>query len=320
MLKKKKKVVDLFAGTGGFSLALEQTGLFKTVFANDFDPSSKEIFNLNFNIDLTFKDIHDIKPTDIPNCDIITAGFPCQPFSIAGKRIGFDDDRSNVFWKLMEIIKIKLPDIILLENVKNLISHDKGNTFKIIKKSIRKLGYFIKYQILNTADISGIPHNRERIYIIGFLDQDMCNNFKFPSIVKKYGNVIDYLEETPDTKYYYTKKSAIYNVLKKTITKEVKDNVVYQYRRYYVRENKSNLCPTLTANMGTGGHNVPLILQNKNIRKLTPKECFNLQGFPENYKLPINMADSKLYKLAGNAISVPIIKLIGKNILAAYSK
>src|SRR5665809_88264 len=111
--KKKMRIVDLFAGTGGFSLGLEQTGMFKTVFANDLDASSKEIYDLNFTIGLTLKDINEIKPNEIPDCDIITAGFPCQPFSIAGKQQGFDDIRSNVFWKLLKIIKKKLPDIIL---------------------------------------------------------------------------------------------------------------------------------------------------------------------------------------------------------------
>lgn len=317
-IKKKLKVVDLFAGTGGFSLGLHQTGSFKTIFANDFDQNSKEIFDLNFDIDLEHKNIHNLKSSNIPDCDIITAGFPCQPFSIAGKREGFDDERSNVFWKLLEIIENKLPEIILLENVKNLVTHDNGNTFKIIKKSIRKLGYLVKYQILNTADVTDIPHNRERIYIIGFLNEDMYNHFEFPKKNKKINKITDYLQENPAVKYFYTNKSTIYDTLKKEIKTDIRHNVVYQYRRYYVRENKSNMCPTLTANMGTGGHNVPLILQNKKIRKLTPRECFNLQGFPKNYKFPKEMSDSKLYKLAGNAVSVPIIKLIGNNILSVY--
>ena len=324
-MPRKYKIIDLFAGTGGFSLGLEQTNRFKTVFANDFEASSKNIYDLNFKNELTLGDIHDIDPTELPDCDIITAGFPCQPFSLAGKKEGFNDARSNVFWKLIEIIKEKMPQVIILENVKNLVTHDNGNTFKTIKRSIKKLGYHIKYKVLNTADLTGIPHNRERIYIVGFIDEVQCKSFSFPHEMVEYGELVDYLETdvdfkvAPKSKYVYNSTAKIYPELKKSVVKSIKKNVVYQYRRYYVRENKSSLCPTLTANMGTGGHNVPIVLDRKLIRKLTPRECFNLQGFPEDFELP-ELADSKLYKLAGNAISVPVVKLIGDEVLKVFEK
>lgn len=238
----------------------------------------------------------------------------CQPFSIAGKQLGFDDERSNVFWKLLKIIKFYNPEIIILENVKNLQTHNKGDTFKTIYKSLTELGYNIKHSILNTSKITSIPQHRERIYIICFKDIEKYNkfNFDFPKIKQK--KIKDILEYNIEEKYYYNNEYKVYDEIKKNVTKHINDNVLYQYRRYYVRENKSNLCPTLTANMGCGGHNVPLLLDDKGIRKLTPRECFNLQGFPEDFILP-NISDSKLYKLAGNAVSIPVIDLIFKKII-----
>jgi len=312
---KTLRVCDLFAGTGGFSLGLEQTGRFKTVFANDFVLESKKIFDENFGIKLTLGDIHKLNPDEIPDCDLITAGFPCQPFSLAGEKKGFADERSNVFWRLLEIIDAKKPKIIILENVKNLVTHDNSKTFKVIKKSIKKLGYHIKYQVLDTAKLTGIPQNRQRIYIVGFLDKDQRDKFSFPDDEIDTDDVSDYLEEEVDDDFIYKPDCKIYPVLEKFITKDISENVVYQYRRFYVRENKSRVCPTLVKNMGTGGHNTPIILSNELIRKLTPRECFNLQGFPKNYKLPNDMANSKLYGLAGNAITVPVVKLIGDEIL-----
>lgn len=307
-------LIDLFAGTGAFSYAFHKTGKVITTFANDILDSSEQIYNLNNDIKLTKKDLINIDINDIPKADIITAGFPCQPFSIAGNKQGFNDVRSNVFWKILEIIKEKEPKIVILENVKNLQTHNNKNTFKIIRENLENLNYFIKYEILNTAKISGIPQNRERIYIICFKDKTIYNKFEFKFEKIKNEPIINFLETTIEDKYYYNNSVKIYDELKKTIDKNIKDNIVYQYRRYYVRENKNNLVPTLTANMGTGGHNVPIILDDKGIRKLTPKECFNLQGFPNDYKLP-SISNSALYSLAGNAISIPVISLIANQLV-----
>jgi DNA (cytosine-5)-methyltransferase 1 len=276
--------------------------------------SSEEIFNLNNVIKLTKQNLIDIKDTDIPKSDILTAGFPCQPFSIAGMQKGFDDERSNVFWKILSIIKNNEPKIVILENVKNLQSHDNGKTFKIIIENLEKLNYYIKYSILNTSKITGIPQNRERIYIVCFKDKNICDNFSFdfPEIELKC--VTEFLEKDIPEKYYYNNSTIIFNELKKNVINHISTNTIYQYRRYYVRENKNNVCPTLTANMGGGGHNVPIILDDKGIRKLTPKECFNLQGFPNDYTLP-SISTSKLYCLAGNAVSVPVVYLIANKII-----
>jgi DNA (cytosine-5)-methyltransferase 1 len=307
--------IDLFAGTGAFSYALEETQKFKCVFANDMIDSCKQIYDLNHtNCELTLKDLNDIECKDIPKHSLLCAGFPCQPFSIAGQQKGFDDSRSNVFWKILEILKIHNPRFVILENVKNLKSHDKGNTYKTIISNLEKLGYFMRDNILNTSKITTIPHHRERIYIVGFKNKDDYDNFDFNFSKKQKNKIKNYLEDNVDNKYYYDSRFKVYDLIEKTIDKDIDNDIIYQYRRYYVRENKNNCCPTLTANMGGGGHNVPLLKDKKGIRKLTPRECFNLQGFPQEYKLP-NISDSHLYKLAGNAVSIPVVSLIAKKLV-----
>ena len=307
-------LVDLFAGTGAFSLAFHTTNKVHTIFANDIVDSSEKIFNLNNDLKLTKKDINGLDDSEIPVSHILTAGFACQPFSIAGIQKGFDDVRSNVFWKILSILKTNLPEVVILENVKNLQSHDNGNSFKIIIQGLETLGYNIKHAILNTCKITGIPQNRERIYIVCFKNRNLYDKFdlEFPELPIK--PISNFLETNVPDKYYYNASTIIYDELQKNIVKHVSTNTIYQYRRYYVRDNKNNVCPTLTANMGTGGHNVPLILDDKGIRKLTPRECFNLQGFPADYKLP-NISPCKLYSLAGNAVSVPVVSLIAERIV-----
>lgn len=311
--KKEIHMIDLFAGTGAFSTAFEDNNI-KCCFANDFCKNSQKIFDINHNTNLTYGNLNDIKNEDIPKHEILCGGFPCQPFSIAGKQQGFEDERSNVFWKIISIIKYHNPEIVILENVKNLKSHDKGNTFKVIFENLSELGYHIKHNILNTSKITDIPQNRERIYIVCFKDKDKYDRFDFDFEEKEKKQIKEILtKEKIDDKYYYTDRFKVYVSVKEGVTKSIDENVLYQYRRFYVRENKNNVCPTLTANMGGGGHNVPLLKDKKGIRRLTPRECFNLQGFPEDYKLP-EVCDSALYKLAGNAVSVPVVRLIAEKI------
>lgn len=319
---EKLTLVDLFCGTGAFSYAFHQTNKVTTIFANDILDSSKEIFELNHNIPFIKKNLIDINNEDIPISDILTAGFPCQPFSIAGTQKGFADERSNVFWKILSIIQQNQPKIIILENVKNLQSHDQGKTFQIIIDNLEKLNYYVKHSVLNTCKITGIPQNRERIYLVCFKEKSSYDQFQFDFLEQPIKPIQEFLElnTNNDTKtkildkYYYPESSNIYDKLSLAVTKHVNTNTVYQYRRYYVRENKNNVCPTLTANMGSGGHNVPIILDNVGIRKLTPRECFNLQGFPQNYKLP-TLSSNKLYSLAGNAVSIPVVQLIANKIV-----
>jgi len=293
--------------------------------------------------------------------DILNGGFPCQAFSIAGYQKGFEDDRGNLFWAIINTVRMlessfEKPRILFLENVKNLKAHDNGNTYRVIKTEIEKIGYIVKEAVLNTMYFSELPQNRERIYIICFRDKvdadkftmfDNLDKFKL-SFTKKereeqIKSIIDYSTKAPD-KYYYTKEKYPHYF----ITEDEYNNIplekrgehrinldesitemyqFYQLRRgMYVRKNQNNVCPTLTANMGTGGHNVPLIKDNYGIRKLTPAETLRLQGFPvgNGFEMPTvykgkKYSDSYLYKQAGNAVSVPVIKLIATEILKVLS-
>jgi DNA (cytosine-5)-methyltransferase 1 len=304
---------EFCAGTGGFSTAFSNYAT--VIYSNDIEPSSKVIYDLNFSHKLTLQDVHLVK--DVPRVDIVTCGFSCQPFSISGNRLGFDDERSNVFFAVINHIKTMQPRCILFENVKNLITHDNGNSLKRVLKSVEELGYFWKWDLLNTCKHTQVPQNRERIYIVCFKDKSQADNFKFPEQTEGVKPLEFYLEKDVDSKYYYDGRFKIWNDIKDKITQK---NIVYQYRRGIVRENKSGVVPTLTATCGTGGHNVPLIKDEKGIRKLTPRECFNLQGFSSSYKLPSELSDSKLYKLAGNAITVTLVERIAKEIFSTLYK
>ena len=313
----KLKMIDLFAGTGAFTHVLESTEKVECVFANDIVPSSKLIYDLNCSTHkLTLGNLNEIDENDIPAHDILTAGFPCQPFSIAGKQEGFNDERSNVFWKILKIIDKHNPKCVILENVKNLVTHDDTNTFKTIKENLENRGYHIIYKVLNTSRITTIPQHRERIYIIGLKDKNVFDKFTLDFNDMNKLPISNMLESDISNKYYYTDKSKIWELVKANI---INKNTLYQCRRSYVRENKSNECPTLTANMGTGGNNVPIIIEDMGIRKLTPRECFNFQGFPKEYRLP-NLADSHLYKLAGNSVSFPVVKLIVDRLIPLLSQ
>jgi DNA (cytosine-5)-methyltransferase 1 len=309
------KVAGFFSGVGGIELGFKKAG-FDVVWANEYDKRASITYRKNFNHTYIEKDIHELESDDIPNVDVITAGFPCQAFSIAGYRKGFEDERGNLFFEVIRLIREKKPRVLFLENVKNLVSHDKGNTYKVILETLEAHGYYVKDKVLNSANYGNVPQNRERIYIVAFLNQKDYKNFSFPKPVKLTTQLSDVINFSlnVDEKYYYTKsKNKFYDQLEESI---VSKKTVYQWRRKYVRENKSGLCPTLTANMGTGGHNVPLIKTDYGIRKLTPRECFNLQGYPEDYILP-DLADSHLYKQAGNSVVVSVIEAIAKEIRKA---
>lgn len=307
----KLKMIDLFAGTGAFSIAFQQTQRVDVVFANDISPASKESYDANHTVKLTLQDINEYPIATIPYFDILMAGFACQPFSVAGRQEGFDDSRANVFWTIMRIVDHHKPQCIVLENVKNLTTHDNGNTFRVILSNLTKRGYNVVYNVLNTAQITGVPQHRERIYIVAVKSKRVFNEFDldFPDVPKR--PLSDFFDQSVADKYYYTSASSTWKLLESAVKKQ---NTIYQYRRVYVRENKSSECPTLTANMGMGGHNVPIIRDAKGIRKLTPRECFNLQGFPPSYILP-QLSDAKLYKLAGNAVSFPVVKLIADRLI-----
>jgi DNA (cytosine-5)-methyltransferase 1 len=311
----KFKFIDLFAGIGGFRLALQNIRG-KCVYTSEWENAAKKTYRENFG-EIPFGDItKEITKSYIPNeFDILCAGFPCQAFSIAGNRKGFADTRGTLFFDVEQIINKHRPKVVFLENVKNLVSHDKGKTFKtIIEVLEKKLGYKVFSSVLNSMTHANIPQNRERIFIVAFDPKQVENwsNFKFPEKIELTKTIHNILEKgKQENKYYYPKEHKYYTELEKTMTSK---DTVYQWRRVYVRENKSNVCPTLTANMGTGGHNVPLIKDDFGIRKLTPRECFSFQGFPQNYILP-NLANSKLYMQAGNSVTTTLIERIANEII-----
>lgn len=315
------KCASFFAGVGGIDLGFENAKIFDIVYANEMDAYPVKTYELNCKLKVDKRDIREVQVEEIPEFDVMLAGFPCQAFSVAGYRKGFEDDkgRGALFFELVRIFKAKQPQIIFLENVKNLVGHDNGNTFATILEELQKENYHVKFTVLNAMEYGNIPQNRERIYIVAFKDMDVYRNFEFPMplpLKKKLSDIIDF-ETLVDDKYYYTEgkyKGDIYEELVKEIDDE---NAIYQWRRTYVRKNKSGVVPTLTANQGEGGHNVCLIKSKYGIRKMTPHECFNTQGFPKKFKLPTDMSDSRLYKQAGNSVCVSVIQRIAEKIAEA---
>lgn len=364
----KYNVGSLFAGVGGiclgFQKASNEKSSYNLCFANEIDEYACETYKKNFNHPLIKGDINKLlKPETCDSeeekkyyesqrhilfdnkIDVLNGGFPCQAFSIAGEQKGFEDERGNLFLSIFELINqmseySSKPRILFLENVKNLLSHDSGRTYSVIKSKLEEAGYIIKEKVLNTMDYSELPQNRERIYIVGFLNKEDADKFTFYENIEKrklkcdakkrakqVENILDKnITVENNAEYYYTAEKYP-NYFREdgiNLTKEITEkNQFYQCRRgMYVRKNMSNVCPTLTANMGTGGHNVPLILANDGIRKLTPSETFKLQGFPigNGYELPTEYKGKKysnahLYKQAGNAVSVDMIQMIATEIL-----
>ena len=312
----KFKFIDLFAGIGGFRIAMQNLGG-KCVYTSEWNKESQKTYQSNFG-EIPFGDItkEGIKSYIPKNFDILCAGFPCQAFSIAGYRKGFSDTRGTLFFDVEQIIEKHRPKVVFLENVKNLLSHDKGKTFKIILEILeKKLKYKVSFDVLNSMTHANIPQNRERIFIVAFDPKQVKKHgkFKFPSEIKLTKTIHDILDDDKkDDRYYYTKNHKYYPELSKAMKNK---NTVYQWRRVYVRENKSNVCPTLTANMGTGGHNVPLIKDDFGIRKLTPKECFAFQGYNMDKFILPKIADSKLYMQAGNSVTTNLIERITNEIV-----
>lgn len=306
--------IDLFAGIGGIRKGFEKAG-FKTLYAADTDPYCKITYDTNFReAPLALQSVLEIVPSELPDFGVLLAGFPCQSFSIAGSKAGFaDKGRGDLFFEIIKILETKKPDAVFLENVKHLVKHDHGRTFSVIKELLERTGYHVKPAPLNSADYGNVPQNRERIYIVGFRDPKACEAFEFPSKKPLTKSIEDILDEEVSDKYYYH-KGWLHDRIKNS---GMKEGLVYQWRRVYLRESKSGLCCTLTANMGMGGHNVPLVRDNKGLRRLTPRECARLQGFPDSFKLPDGVVDSRLYKQIGNSVTVSVIERIAKNMRKA---
>ena len=319
------KFIDLFSGIGGFRLALEKFGN-KCVFSADFNKYACDTYSKNFN-DYPLIDIQKYPEKKIPNHDILCAGFPCQPFSIGGKRKGFDDVRGTLFFDIVRILKEKKPKIFILENVKGLVNHDNGKTFKKIinilsskvnnehvKSSRENLGYNVFWKILNSKDYN-IPQNRERVFIIGFKDQNA--NFEFPKkkLLKK--TLKDLIEEKSQKFKNISdlSKSYVFKHLKSHKKYNIIKNLAYlvanEVRKSRCNFRFDNISPCLTTKMGTGGNNVPYLV-NQN-RFFSLEECLSLQGFPKNYKLTDNYSEA--LKQIGNSVTVPVIEEIIKKII-----
>ena len=367
MKTKKITIGGLCSGVGGIELGFQKAG-FDISWANDMDKNAmvtyESIIGENHYIGdrpmLLENIIQDrmLSPL-LTKVDVLAAGFPCQAFSLAGLRKGFEDDRGNVFFRIRDIVRFLknnrgAPKVLFLENVKNFRKHDNENTFKTVKKEIEALGYSVYTKIINTSKFSSIPQNRERTFMICFykekkwrdyqldrfddsvlsykelrtIEKQCPSTFKFHQLFKNIqpsekNTIWKYLDKASEVndKYFYTelKYPRAYSLLDESVKKK---NTIYQYRRVYVRENQSNECPTLTANLGTGGHNVPIVLvnkKNKRYRKLTPEECFRFQGYG-NITLPTNVADGQLYKQAGNSVTVPVIKKLASLIKLSIDK
>lgn len=319
---KKLKCASFFAGVGGIDKGFEQTGCFETIYANEIDPYPAKTYELNSNIKVDVRNISDVQPNEVPTADVYMMGFPCTDISIAGYRQGlFDDDgnltRSGLFFECVRLIHANHPPIVFVENVKNLVGHNNGETFQTIRLALEDEGYHLKYAVLNAMEYGNVPQNRERIYIVGFLDEEKYKNFEFPMpipLTTPLTDIIDF-ESKIDEKYYYREGKYKGDLYEKLVEAMDDPNAIYQWRRKYVRKNKSGVVPTLTANQGEGGHNVCLIKTKYGIRKMTPHECFNTQGFPSDFRLPEDMSDARLYKQAGNSVCVSVIARIAENIV-----
>jgi len=282
------KFIELFAGIGGFRLGLEKNEKYKCLWANEVDKYACQIYRKNFGEkELVEGDIRKISAGNIPDHNLLTAGFPCQAFSIAGKRKGFNDTRGTLFFEICRIAKVKRPTLLLLENVKGLLNHKKGETFRIILDSLSELGYDCEWEVLNSKNF-GVPHSRERVFIVGHLRGESGQKV-FP---------IGGIRETPHRQ--------------DGIDFKIIHNVYGGFGEKTVREFKK-YSPTIRTSKG-GGH-LPMIMKDNKIRKITPVECERLQGFPDNWTEGIS--DIQRFKCLGNAVTVNVIAEIVEKLYEA---
>ncbi|MFR5520550.1 MAG: DNA cytosine methyltransferase [Lachnospira eligens] len=308
------RVIDLFAGIGGFHLALSSFGA-DIVYASENDIKAAEVYENNFKLkphgDITKEDIN-----NIPAHEILCAGFPCQPFSISGKQLGFNDTRGTLFFDVARIAKEKQPAIIFLENVKNFESHNNGNTLKVINKTLDEIGYTPFYKVLDASDY-GIPHSRKRIYIVAFRKDLEISEFEFPTPIPLKKHIKDIIIKNENiSKYILPARYDIIwkdNIHPKLNNKPLRIGTVNkggQGERIY-STNGTGI--TLSAYGGGIGAKTGLYLIDGNVRRLTPKECLKLQGFPVTYKLCNN--DNVSYKQLGNSVVVNVLQLIIEKII-----
>jgi DNA (cytosine-5)-methyltransferase 1 len=310
----KFKFIDLFAGIGGIRLAYQNLGG-KCVFSSEWDNFAKQTYESNFG-EVPFGDIRQISEESIPDHDILLGGFPCQPFSIAGvskknalgRKHGFlDETQGTLFFDIARIIAHKKPKAFMLENVKNLVSHDKGNTFKVIKTTLEKLGYSVYYQVLNGKHF--VPQNRERIIIIGFSIKDFENQeqFKFPVLPNPSTTIRQILEEEVETKYTLSDK--LWKFLQEYAKKHREKGNGFGFGL----TDLDGISRTMSARYYKDGSEILIPQDGINPRRLTPRECARLQGFPDTFKIPVS--DNQAYKQFGNSVTVPLIQTVGRQLV-----
>ena len=324
-MKTTYRSIDLFAGIGGIRLGFDQAfgSKIKTVFISEWDKHAQSTYALNFGSNPEINgDITLINEEKVPAFDICLAGFPCQAFSLAGQRKGFDDNfkglaRGTLFFDMVRICEVQLPKVIFCENVKGLLSHDKGRTFKVIIGTLRELGYKVHSKVLNSKDF-GVPQNRERIYIVAFRNDIDDSQFEFPSSINKVTSIKDIMEATPVSVKYYLSTRYLETLVNHRARHEAKGHGF----GYEIRELNGISGAIVCGGMGRERNLIvdsrlsdftPIThikgeVNRAGIRKMTPREWARLQGYPETFKL--ELADVHLYKQLGNSVSVPVIKEI----------
>lgn len=313
----KFKFIDLFSGIGGIRLAFEKLGG-HCVFSSEWDRWCKDTYFANFE-ESPRGDITKISLDEIPNHDILTAGFPCQPFSIAGvskkkslgREHGFKDKtQGTLFFNAAQIIEYKRPSMFMLENVKNLIGHDKGKTFEIIKGTLKELGYHLFIKVIDAQNY--VPQHRERLFIIGFNKKIFKEepNFKFPKIPKKQPKLNTILEEKVDKKYILSDK--LWNYLQDYAKKHRERGNGFGYGLF----DRNSVARTLSARYYKDGSEILIKVPRYNPRRLTPRECARLQGFPDSFQIPVS--DTQAYKQFGNSVAVPVVSAVASQMIKIY--
>lgn len=305
-------VCSLFSGIGGIDLGFIQAG-FDIVWANEMDAAACRTYRHNFpNANLIEGDIKRIATSDIPDFDVLTAGFPCQPFSIAGLQKGFKDRDGNLFFEITRIIDAKRPKVIFLENVPNLMDHDNGKTFLVIYNGLAQFGYAVYYRVLASNDYGNLPHIRKRIYIVAVREDIADRIYQYPDPIELTLKSDDIIQRSVKQHniYYYTEGKMYERLLAR-----MKDHkAIYRITDTEVRWTKNQMCPTLTANMGTHKDRVPVVWDDYGIRKMTLREALDFQGFPKEFYFPKTITIDDAYKQIGNTVSVPVIKRLATQI------
>ncbi len=309
MSRPSLRFIDLFCGMGGFRLAFEAQGC-KCVYSSDIDEYACRTYELNFG-DFPKSDITKVEAKDIPEFDILCAGFPCQPFSIAGKRLGFDDTRGTLFFDVARILKEKKPMAFLLENVRGLSNHDGGKTLNVILNTLDELGYETEWKVLNAKDY-GVPQNRERWYCIGIRKDLNLKLPNFPDKKKLTHTLKDIILPKVDSSYDSTDiclKNIETNRARKNI-KISKTTLAYEIRPSRCQFALGDISPCLTAKMGTGGNNIPVVVVQG--RRLTERECLRIMGYPDTYKV---FTGHHTYKQIGNSVVVPVLTELAEGLV-----